>query len=213
MTYSIIARDKTSGAFGIATATGGPAVGSLVPHARTGLGALATQGYTNPFYAHDGLVLLEKGEAAQAIVDALTGGDESRDKRQLIVIDKEGRCAGWTGKALTPDTGMVLGDNFAIAGNLLAGRNVLGAMETAFSTRPDHPLADRLLAALQAGFEAGGDRRGTLSAALKVVTDQLYPEIDIRIDRSETAIGDLALLLDEVRSGDYGKFIAGLPRR
>ncbi|GGA39547.1 DUF1028 domain-containing protein [Pelagibacterium lentulum] len=213
MTYSIIARDKISGAFGVATATGGPAVGALVPHARAGLGALATQGYTNPFYAYDGLAMLAQGKAAQAIVDSLTQADAGREKRQLIVIDTEGQCAGWTGKALSPNAGMILGDGFAIAGNLLTAENVLAAMEAGFLARPADALADRMMAAMQSGFQAGGDKRGTFSAALKVVTDQLYPAIDIRIDRSETAIGDLTHLLDEVRNGDYGDFVAGLPRR
>ncbi|WP_339646073.1 DUF1028 domain-containing protein, partial [uncultured Pelagibacterium sp.] len=120
MTFSILAHDRTNGSFGVATATGGPAVGSLVPHARAGVGALATQGYTNPLYAFDGLAALDAGQGAEAVVYALTTADSERDRRQLIVMDRTGATAGWSGQGLTAAVGLHLQTDIAIAGNLLA---------------------------------------------------------------------------------------------
>src|SRR5690606_25449151 len=133
--------------------------GSLVPHARAGIGALATQGYTNPLYAHDGLAALEAGQGAEAVVYALTTADPERDKRQLIVLDRTGRAAGWSGERLTDAAAMHLETGLAIAGNLLASPDVVPAMAEAF-LRTAGPLELRLLAALTAGDIAGGDARG-----------------------------------------------------
>lgn len=213
MTFSIVARDPKTGAFGVATATGGPAVGSLVPHARAGLGAIATQGYTNPFYAFDGLAALESGADAQAVVTALVQADDGRNGRQLIVVDRAGNTAGWSGADLTQPASAIMENNVALAGNFLAGDGVLRAMLERFTQAPGPGLEDRLLAAMYAGEDAGGDARGTRSAALKVYTDQLYPAIDMRIDFSTTPIADLAALLGEVRAPSYANFFAGLPRR
>ncbi|MCD7059817.1 DUF1028 domain-containing protein [Pelagibacterium xiamenense] len=213
MTYSIVARDPRSGAFGVATATGGPVVGSLVPHARAGAGALATQGYTNPLYAFDGLAALENGEHAEAIVTRLTRNDEGREGRQFIVVDRMGQTAGWSGNDLTPVVGMLLEPDVAVAGNLLDNDRVLPAMMGAFGAAEEKGLEERLLAAMRAGEDAGGDARGTRSAALKTYTDQLYPAIDMRIDFSATPVVDLADLLEEVRGRSYADFFAGLPKR
>ena len=212
MTFSIIARDPTTGAFGVATATGGPAVGQLVPHARAGMGALATQGFTNPLYAYDGLAALEAGRSAQEIVAELTGADSGRERRQLIVIDATGKSAGWTGGELEGSCAMVLETGFAVAGNLLSNDQVVPAMAAAFDALSGR-LEDRLLAAMEAGHAAGGDSRGILSAALKTYTDQLYPAIDVRVDFSDTPLSDLSRTLDRVRTGGYADFFAQLPRR
>lgn len=212
MTYSIVARDAQTGAFGVATATGGPAVGSLVPHARAGVGAIATQGHTNPFYAFDGLAALEQGQSAEGVVYALTTGDADRERRQLILVDKTGRAAGWTGNDLDTVSGMVIETGMAAAGNLLANDRVIPEMVRAFDQSAG-PLELRLMAALKAAEAAGGDKRGTFSAALKVYTDQPYPAVDVRIDYSQTPITDLEKALEAVRTGDYAEFFARLPRR
>lgn len=212
MTFSIIARDSATGAFGIATATGGPAVGSLVPHVRAGIGALATQGYTNPLYAHDGLAALEAGQGADAVVYALTTADPEKNKRQLIVLDRTGHAAGWSGSELTDAVAMHLETGLAIAGNLLASPEIVPAMAEAF-LRATGALELRLLAALTAGDIAGGDARGIQSAAIKVVTDQPYPLIDARVDFSLNPLDDLSAVLEKVRAGNYADFVAGLPRR
>jgi uncharacterized Ntn-hydrolase superfamily protein len=213
MTFSIIARDAGSGAFGVATATGGPVVGSLVPHAGPGVGAIATQGYTNPLYGFDGLTMLGEGRGADAVVRTLVEGDSGRDKRQLIVIDDEGRTAGWTGKALTPQSGMILEAGVAVAGNLLADTAALHAMLAAYRAAASEPLEGRLLAALLAGEAKGGDARGARSAAIRTYLDQPYPRYDMRIDWADDPIAALRELLAEVDGPDYGDFYDGLPRR
>ncbi|MAN76179.1 MAG: fimbrial assembly protein FimA [Rhizobiales bacterium] len=212
MTFSILAHDRATGAFGVATATGGPAVGSLVPHARAGVGALATQGYTNPLYAFDGLAALEAGQGAEAIVYALTIADPERERRQLIVMDRTGATAGWSGSDLTESVGMQLQTDIAIAGNLLANSDVVPAMAEGF-LRAGGPLELRLLAALTAGDVAGGDARGIQSAAIKTYSDQPYPAIDARVDYSLNPLDDLSTLLEKIRVGDYADFVATLPRR
>lgn len=212
MTFSIVARDPQTGAFGVATATGGPAVGSLVPHARAGVGALATQGFTNPLYAPDGLARLALGEAAQQVVDALTQADAEVHKRQLIVIDAKGRTAGWSGSGLTQHVGLHLEDGLAAAGNLLAADMVVPAMVDGFRAERG-PLELRLLAALRAGEAQGGDARGIRSAAILVCCDQPYPAIDVRVDLSPVPLDDLETVLESTRTGEYAEFFAALPRR
>ncbi len=213
MTFSIVARDPVSGAFGVATATGGPVVGSLVPHARAGVGAIATQGYTNPLYGFDGMEMLGAGESAGTVVKLLVDADAGRDRRQLVVIDSQGRSAGWSGESLTPQAGMILEEGVAVAGNLLASTDVLAAMVSAYRAAETQPLERRLLAALGGGAGAGGDARGIRSAAIRTYTDQPYPRYDLRIDLDRDPIAALAALFEEVDGPGYGDFYAGLPRR
>lgn len=213
MTFSIVARDNETGAVGVATATGGPVVGSLVPHAGAGAGAIATQGYTNPLYGYDGLDLLGQGLDAGAVIERLTVRDAGRDRRQVIIIDRGGRTAGWTGPSLTPQSGMILEDGVAAAGNLLADATALTAMIETYRAALSLPLERRLLAALAAGAKAGGDARGTRSAAILTFLDQPYPRYDMRIDFAPDPIGALEALLAEVDGPDYGDFYDGLPRR
>lgn len=213
MTFSIVARDEETGAIGVATATGGPVVGSLVPHVAARTGAVATQGYTNPLYGGDGLALLEKGETASRAVERLIEGDGDRARRQVIVIDNRGRTGGWTGAALTPQAGMILEDGVGVAGNLLTDAGVLDAMLGAYKAARAEPLERRLLAALAAGEAGGGDARGARSAAILTYTDQPYPRYDLRIDFAPDPIVALVALLAEVDGPDYGNFYDGLPRR
>lgn len=213
MTFSIIARDAQTGSLGVATATGGPVVGSLVPHARAGLGAIATQSTTNPFYAIDGLRLLEDGRrSAQEVLDTVVGADDGREIRQCIIVDRQGRTAAWTGAQCTPEAAARTRPNLAVAGNLLADSAVLDAMLVAYDAA-DGQLEDRLLAALAAGNAQGGDRRGIRSAALKVYADQPYPRVDLRADWSTAPIDELAAILAAVRAPDYADFFHGLPAR
>ena len=213
MTFSIVARDALSGALGVGTATGGPVVGSLVPHGGAGLGAIATQGYTNPLFGFDGLALLGEGHGAKEVVDRLVAADEGRDRRQVIVIDKKGGTAGWSGDGLTPRSGMILAQDLAVAGNLLADAGALDAMVKAYQSASAAPLERRLLAALAAGQAGGGDARGTRSAAIRTWLDQPYPRYDLRIDFAQDPIGALDALLDEVDGPDYSGFYESLPRR
>ncbi|MBU1306596.1 MAG: DUF1028 domain-containing protein, partial [Alphaproteobacteria bacterium] len=192
MTFSIVARDPHTGALGVATATAGPAVGALVPHGAAGLGAIATQAMTNPYLGIDCLTNLHTLPAPDAMAKALAA-DRSPEQRQFIVVDNAGRVAGWTGHACEPFAGHLLGDSVAVAGNMIASAGVLDAMLAGFA--PDGPLATRLLGALKAGAQAGGDVRGTGSAALKVFERETIAAVDLRVDWSETPLIALEALL------------------
>lgn len=213
MTFSIVARDPRTGAVGVATATAGPMVGALVPHAQSGRGAVATQAMTNPYLAIDILALLEHQPASAALRSALAG-DAEADLRQVIVVDSGGRVDGWTGSECLPYAGHLTGTGVAVAGNMLAGPAVLEDMlQSYLRDEPDSSLAQRLLRALLAGAAAGGDSRGIGSAALRVYGNEAFPELDLRIDASDDPMTDLQRLFIEATSGAYADFFAHVPRR
>lgn len=181
MTWSILARDA-SGAFGVAIASRFFAVGALCPHARGGVGALATQALVNPLYGPPGLEMLARGASADEVVRTLTGADAGRDHRQLHVIDTRGTTAAHTGSACIDWCGQLAGDGWSIAGNMLAGSRVIDDTAAAYEAARALPLAERLLAALDAGDAAGGDKRGKQAAALLIVTTEDYPSLTLRVD-------------------------------
>jgi uncharacterized Ntn-hydrolase superfamily protein len=199
MTFSIVARDGDQ--WGVAVASKFLAVGAYVPAARGGTGALATQAMANLAYKRDGLALLREGKEAAAVVDALTTHDDERDHRQVGVVARDGSSASYTGPACIPWAGHRTGDDYAIQGNCLAGPDVVTAAESAL-IKATGPLARRLLTALTAADEAGGDKRGRQSAALYVVAegagyggaDDVL--VDLRCDDSPAPIPELARLLD-----------------
>jgi uncharacterized Ntn-hydrolase superfamily protein len=215
VTFSIVARGTvpaTEGgepqpAWGVAVASKFLAVGAVVPAAAAGVGALATQAFANLGYRPSGIAHLSEGLTAQDVVDALTAADEDRDQRQVGVVDATGRSATYTGSRCLPWSGGVTGPpdqgGYAIQGNLLTGRDVVAAMEHAWQVSdPATGLAHRLLAALQAGDLAGGDRRGRQSAALLVVaagggygggSDVV---VDLRVDDHPDPTAELARLLE-----------------
>lgn len=203
MTFSIVARSADAGHFGVAVASKFLAVGAAVPAARSGVGALATQSFANLAYRDEGLWLLAAGRSAEETLAELTGADALRDQRQAGAVAPTGPGATFTGAECMTWAGGLAGDGYAIQGNILAGPDVVAEMERAFlATDPDEPLAGRLLAALQAGDHAGGDRRGRQSAALLVVS----PEggygggsdvlVDLRVDDHPDPVAELARLLD-----------------
>lgn len=210
MTFSIVARDPRTGQLGVATATAGPAVGSLVPHVRAGTVAIATQAMTNPYLAIDLISHLERMPLQEAL-DAALAADPDRDRRQLIAIDHQGRTAMWTGSHCEDFAGHRSARDVVVAGNMLTGPDVLPAMLEAFDAAGTLP--ERLLAALVAGKRAGGDRRGTGSAALRVHGREAYPEVDLRVDWSPTPVEDLAAMLGSDALAGYAAFIALVPRR
>jgi uncharacterized Ntn-hydrolase superfamily protein len=168
LTFSIVARDPATGDFGIAVASKFLAVGAVVPWARAGVGAVATQAWANVTYGPDGLALLESGREPVEVVELLTARDPGRAERQFGLVDAAGRAATYTGEACIPWAGGRLGAGVAAQGNLLAGAGVVDALVETFEATGGG-FADRLLAALLAGDRAGGDRRGRQSAALLVV--------------------------------------------
>ena len=203
MTFSIVARSADGAEYGVAVASKFLAVGAAVPAAEASVGAVATQSYANLAYRPDGLALLREGHSAREVLDRLTGADELRDQRQAGIIAATGPGASFTGAECFPWAGGAVGDGYSIQGNILAGPEVVAAMERAYlSTGVTEPLSRRLLAALLAGDRAGGDRRGRQSAALLVVTpgggygggsDVL---VDLRIDDHGDPVPELGRLLD-----------------
>lgn len=211
MTYTIIARDPEIGAIGVATATGSIAVGAQVPHCRFGVGAVATQGWTtNMLFARRGLPLLAKGQSAPHVMRALVAEDEGRDFRQLAVMDREGGTAGWTGAANSEFKGHREERNVIVAGNILAGEAVLEAMIAGYRADGGRDLAERLLAALSAGEAAGGDTRGTCSAAL-LVDSGSGAALNLRIDFDDRPVAALAALHERSKDAVYRDFLRRLP--
>jgi uncharacterized Ntn-hydrolase superfamily protein len=168
-TYSIVACDLDRREWGVAVQSKFLAVGAGVPAAEAELGALATQALANMRYGPDGLALLRDGHSAEEVVARLTEADEGRDHRQLGVVDGGGLAATYTGSACYDWAGGVVGEGYAAQGNILVSEATVTALGTAFETTAGRPLALRLLEALTAAQEAGGDRRGQQSAALLVV--------------------------------------------
>lgn len=202
MTFSIVARSADGTHWGVAVASKFLAAGAVVPAARAGVGALATQSFVNLRYLPDGLALLADGAAAQEVLDRLTAADELREQRQAGVVDREGRGAAFTGAECIPWAGSASGPDHTAQGNCLTGPSVVERMSEAFVASGDTtPLARRLLAALAAGDAEGGDRRGRQSAALLVVTegggygggsDVL---VDLRVDDAPAPVAELDRLL------------------
>lgn len=213
MTYSIVARDPETGAFGVATATGGPCVGALVPYAASGVGAIATQGDTNPYYGFDGLSLLQTGMAAADVVRSVTEADPNNGRRQMIAIGPQGAPVTFNGNGIEAASGSIVRADFASAGNMLRNDDVLAAIMSAYEAQSDMQFEDRLLAAMQAGEAEGGDRRGTKSAALLVYAGQSYADVDCRIDFSVDPVAELLGLVEACRSGGYARFMAERPKR
>ena len=207
MTFSIVGCDPERGDWGVAVASKFPAVGAVVPWARAGAGAVATQSFANVAYGPEGLELAASGLDAEEVVRRLTEPDADREQRQLGVVDASGRAATFTGGKCFDWAGGRTGPGFACQGNILVGPEVVDAMATAFGAA-DGELVDRLLAAVAAGDQAGGDRRGRQSAALLVVREgggyggvnDRY--IDLRVDDHEQPVREL-LRIFEVYDREY----------
>lgn len=198
-TFSIVAFDTDNGDLGVAVQSKFLAVGSVVPWAAAGVGAIATQAHANISFGPIGLGMLEEDIGAIETIEELLADDENRLVRQLAVVDADGTAAAYTGSACLDWAGHLTGPGYACQGNLLVGEAVIQAMADTFESM-DAPLAQRLLAALVAGQEAGGDRRGQQSTALLVVRegggyggtcDRL---VDLRVDDHSEPISELQRL-------------------
>jgi uncharacterized Ntn-hydrolase superfamily protein len=194
-TFSIVAHEPATGTWGVAVQSKFISVGSVVPFAEAGVGAVATQALANVAYGPNGLAQLRGGASAEETVRQLTSADPERDHRQLGVVDAKGRAAAFTGSKCLDWAGHEVGDGFTCQGNILFGPAVVRAMARSYETTPGD-LVDRLLAALAAGQREGGDRRGMQSAALLVVragqgyggTDRW---VDVRVDDHPSPIEEL----------------------
>lgn len=200
-TFSLVAHDASAGEWGVAVASKFLAVGAVVPWARAGVGAVATQSYCNTTFGPLGLDLMAEGYSAQDALNGLVAADEGRAHRQAGVVDAHGRAATYTGEECYAWAGGRTGDNYAAQGNILTGPEVVDALAETFERRTGS-LADRLVAALSAGQAAGGDSRGQQSAALLVVragggyagfNDRA---VDLRVDDHAAPIDELGRLLN-----------------
>jgi uncharacterized Ntn-hydrolase superfamily protein len=202
MTFSVVARDAANGDLGIAVASKFPAVGAVVPWARAGVGAVATQSWANTDFGPWGLVLMGGGLDAESVLGRLLDADAGAESRQVGLVDVSGNAATFTCERCLPWCGGVVGDGFACQGNILVGESVVTQMAGAFA-QTEGDLCDRLLAALEAGDAAGGDRRGRQSAALLVVRDGGGYEgrndryIDLRVDDHPAAVTELRRVFGE----------------
>ncbi len=190
-TYSIIALCPETGHLGCAVATKFPAVGAWIPYMKTKVGIVVSQGWVNPLLGQIGLETLEKGTTANLALEKILLKDPGRELRQVAIIDRYGNPAVYTGADNDDYKGHITGDNFAILGNLLVGPEVLNYMLEAF-TKTGGLLEEKLLAAIEAGAEAGGDQRGKQSASLRVDAIDGFPYVNIRVDDHPDPTTELA---------------------
>jgi uncharacterized Ntn-hydrolase superfamily protein len=212
MTWSIIARDKLTGQFGIAVATRFFAVGARVPYVAAGHGGIATQALINPYYGIDGLKLLREGRLPRDIVEALIAADSGRESRQLHIMDAGGRIASHTGTECVDWCGHIEGTGFSIAGNMLADARVLDDTAAAYVANEGLPFAQRLITAMRSGEAAGGDKRGKQSAALVIYGEEEWSDLDLRVDDHTDPLAELERL-EQVSRERWVHFRQFLPSR
>jgi uncharacterized Ntn-hydrolase superfamily protein len=212
MTWSIIALDNATGQIGIAVATRFFAVGARVPHIAPGIGGVATQALVNPYYGIDGVRLLREGKSPHEIVETLIAGDSGRESRQLHIMDAQGQIAAHTGRDCVDWCGHLKGENFSIAGNMLAGASVLDETAKAYLANESLPFARRLIAAMRAGEKAGGDKRGKQSAALLIHENEEWSALDLRVDDHADPLAELERL-EQVSRERWVHFRKFLPTR
>jgi uncharacterized Ntn-hydrolase superfamily protein len=212
-TFSIVAADPDTGQLGVAVQSKFPSVGAIVPSARAGVGAVATQALANVAWREEALALLARGVPAELAVKQLVAKDPQAEERQLGLVDARGNAASFTGKRCFDHASHLTGRGYAVQGNILVSRATVEAMARAYEAAREarRPLAERLLAALEAGQAAGGDRRGQQSAALLVVKpgggyggggDTL---VDLRVDDAPRPIAELRRLYQEVHQYYFGE--------
>ena len=211
MTWSIVARDA-SGAFGVAVASKFFAVGALCPHAQSHVGALATQALVNPLLAAPALAGMAQQHDPVALLATLLAADSGSANRQFHMVDALGRGAAHTGASCIDWCGHTLRDGFSVAGNMLAGPQVIEATADSYAAHAFLPFAERLITALAAGEAAGGDKRGKQAAALLVYSGQDYPALDLRVDDHLEPITELRRLYD-VSLERFQPFVTCLPSR
>lgn len=205
-TYSIIARDTGTGELGMGVQSKAFAAGNRAMHAKGGLVVVAHQASANPMYGAIGVELLEAGYSPQEALDIMVASDEGRDRRQVAILDAEGRAAAWTGTGSGDYKGHHCGVDYCAQGNSIAGPEVVEALSRSFERSTGH-LAERLMDALDAAEAAGGDRRGKQSGAILVVSPRVRDGfsdrvVDIRVDDHREPLGELRRVLDLHFSGE-----------
>ena len=212
MTWSIIFHERDSGRIAIAVATKFFAVGARVPHIEPRKGAVCTQALMNPLYGPHGLRLIREGVTAADVVRILTTPDAGRDHRQVHVMGADGKFAAHTGTECVPWCGHWIGEDMSVAGNMLAGPQVVSETVRFFRENASMPLPRRLIGAMKAGEKVGGDKRGKQSAALVIYGNQEYSELDLRVDDHVEPLLELARL-ESVSRERWTHFRAFVPTR
>lgn len=207
-TYSIVARDTVTGEMGVAVQSHWYSVGTIVSWGEAGVGVIATQSFVNPSFGPRGLALLKQGLTANQVLDLMIEEDEGRDVRQLAILDSKGNVASYTGKSCVADAGNIVGNNYSVQANMMLNDKVWGAMSNAYE-KSEGPLEERLMLALEAAENTGGDIRGKQSAAILVVkaksTNQpwLDRKVDIRVDDHPTPLKELRRILKVHQAYDH----------
>ena len=210
MTFSVLTFDEKEGVFAAAAATGSLCVGGWVLRGDIESGLVASQG-TSPssFWRDDCLRYMYTGQSASEAIDLAIKNDSGRDYRQIIALDKFGTTSGFTGINSVSHASHITEQNFAVAGNMIAGSHVLEAVKKHVNS-DQAPIDQRMLNALKAGKDAGGDNRGLLSAALLVLSPN-HPPLDLRIDYSSDPLSDLQLLIDRSKQSPYHDWLSEVP--
>ena len=211
-TFSIAARCARTGMLGVAVSTAVPGVGGICPFVKPGVGAIATQSWVNPYLGIDGLKLLAEGKTAQETLDALIAADPGKDVRQLGIVDAAGRSAAFSGAQCTQWFGHITGPEFSVQGNMLVGEATIQAMADAFTGTGALSLPERLMAALEGGQAAGGDKRGRQSAAILVFKTEEFPYLSLRVDEHRHPVAELRRVF-EVARHQLLPFVDGMPSR
>ncbi len=207
-TYSIVARDPVTGEMGVAVQSHWFSVGTIVAWGEAGVGVVATQSFVNPAFGPDGIELMKNGMSAEDVLDKLIFEDDGRDVRQLAVLDVNGNVKAYTGKNCISGAGHIVGENYSVQANLMLNNKVWSAMSEAFENTTGR-LAERMIASLEAGENAGGDIRGKQSACLLIVrgnaTGELWKDrmIDLRVDDNPEPIMELKRLLKVHRAYEH----------
>ena len=207
-TFSIVARDPLSGDLGVAVQSHWFSVGSIVSWAEAGVGAIATQSLVNVSFGPRGLELLRQGKSAEETLDALIAADEGRDFRQVAIVDTSGNVAVYTGEKCISDAGHIRGKNYSVQANMMINKEIWPKMSEAFENSSG-PLAERLISALKAAQQAGGDIRGQQSSSLLVVRGKASKNswenrlVDLRVEDHPDAVNEIARLLKVHRAFEH----------
>jgi uncharacterized Ntn-hydrolase superfamily protein len=196
MTWSSVTHDPATGAFAVAVATRAFAVGAYCPFVRAGVGAVSTQSMTNRYLGPAVLEGLARGLDPASAIEGALAGDAGSGLRQVHAVDRHGRTAAWTGRNCVEWCGSVTAEGVSVAGNMLAGEAVIAETLATFQVRPAASLPEKLMMAMLAGEAAGGDCRGRQSAAMRLITTEDFPDLDLRVDDHPDPLAELDRLLE-----------------